>query len=133
MPADTPIDAKPVLAALLHKLGSPLGAVANYSYLLEGGDAAEAIDGIQSGVGRAKTLMAGARRWIRAFMKFQHPKLIPVDWTVRAKVQDDLRTATRATVQAPRHVTWTRARATSAAGSSSSPARAPGSRPGTLP
>jgi len=64
MSAERPVDATPVLAALLHKLGSPLGAVANYSYLLEGGPSSEAVEGIQTGVARAKTLIVAARRWI---------------------------------------------------------------------
>ncbi len=64
MPAHPPRDAGPVLAALVHKLGSPLGAVANYAYLLEGGVVPDALEGIQGGVGRVKTLLEGARRWL---------------------------------------------------------------------
>jgi two-component system C4-dicarboxylate transport sensor histidine kinase DctB len=57
-----------VLAALLHKLGSPLGAVVNHAHVLGlgGADPSASARDLAAAATRAAQLVEGARRWLDA-------------------------------------------------------------------
>jgi signal transduction histidine kinase len=64
---DTPeVESRRALAALLHRVASPLGAVVNYAYLLPASEDAEARTGVLEAAARTQDILSGARRWLDA-------------------------------------------------------------------
>ncbi|MGE0193383.1 MAG: sensor histidine kinase [Planctomycetota bacterium] len=68
--ASVPSD-RVVLAALLHRLGSPLGALVNYVHLADEGNHADPLlrdawAGIHSAIKDLRTALDGGRRWLNA-------------------------------------------------------------------
>ena len=61
-----PSDAEDAFAALLHRLASPLGAIANYAYLLPAEAAPESRDGILAAMAGVRGTLREAQRWLDA-------------------------------------------------------------------
>jgi len=58
--------AEEALAALLHRLASPLGAIANFAYLLPADGPAGTRDGILAAMASVRDTLLQARRWLDA-------------------------------------------------------------------
>ena len=71
-PADPQL-AEEALAALLHRLASPLGAIANYAFLLPQESAPEVRAGILESMDSARGTLQDAQRWLDALATTREP------------------------------------------------------------